>query len=380
LVNQKRVLEEFLRLVKINCPTKGEREVADVLKAQMTSLGLKVVEDDAAANIGGTCGNIVAYLKGTVPDAPVLLLSAHMDCVEPCSGIKPQLKDGVITSDGTTILGADCKSGIVGIMEALRLIKEDDIPHGDIRVILTAAEEGGGIGAKNLDQTLLKTDFAYVLDSSGEPGKITNKTPGKNKVDIVIHGRNAHAGVAPEDGVNAIVVASKALAKIKDGRIDHETTANVGSIKGGSATNIVPDQVEITCEIRSRNIDKLATQTRNICETFEQVAALNDAWAEIKMCKVYDPYVLEEDSHVVLAAIQAAASIGLTPELEESGGGTDANFFNSCGIPTVALGTGMSKIHTKEEYIKEIHLYQTAELVLAIIKTIAGKCRKVESK
>lgn len=371
MINQRRVLEDFFSLVKINCPTKGEREVTDLLKSRLNSLGLNVLEDDVATKIGGSSGNIIAYLQGTVANAPVLLLSAHLDCVEPCIGIKPQLRNGVITSDGTTILGADCKAGIVGIMEALRVVKESAIPHGDIRVILTVAEEGGGLGAKNLDQTLLKSDFSYVLDSSGVPGTITVKAPGKNKINIVVHGRTAYAGLAPEEGINAILVASKALAELKDGRIDHETTVNIGRIQGGSARNMVPDQVEIDCEVRSRSSDKLTTQTKKICKTFEKVATLNDAWTQIKISKVYAPYILGEDSNVVLVAYQAAKSIGLKPRLGESGGGTDANFFNLCGIPTAALGTGMSKIHTKEESIEEAHLYQTAELVLAIIKTVS---------
>lgn len=372
MIDQTRMLAEFLELVRIPCSNRAEREVADIMKSRLTALGLVVMEDDAGTKIGGNCGNILAYLRGTVSDAPVLLLSAHMDCVEPCRGINPQVTaDGVITSDGTTILGADDKSGIVSIMEALRVITENDVPHGDIQIIFTVAEENGGNGAKKMDRSLLKADFGYVLDSSGEPGKIIIKTPGKNKLHVVIHGRAAHAGVSPEEGVNAIIVAGKALAELRDGRIDHETTANVGYITGGKTTNIVPDKVELMCEVRSRNPEKAAAQTKQIRETFERVAAANEARAEVTVTRSYESYVLNEESRLVTLAFQTAKSIGLTPRLEESGGGTDANFFNTCGIPTTALSTGMSKIHTTEEYIKVTDLLQTVNWVIAIVRQTA---------
>jgi tripeptide aminopeptidase len=277
----------------------------------------------------------------------------------------------VITSGGDTILGADDKSGVVGILEALRIIRAGGIAHGDIQVVFTVAEEGGVNGSKNMDQARLKADFGYVLDSGGSPGRIINAAPGQNSLKVIVRGKTAHAGVAPEEGINAIVVAGKAMAELKQGRIDAETTANVGIIKGGQATNIVPDYVEIACEARSRNPEKLAAQTRHMVDTFERVAAANGAKAEVAVKGAYDPYVLTADMPVVALARQAAESIGLTPVLEATGGGSDANFFNAYGVPSAVLGTGMAKVHTTAEFIKEADLYKTAELVVAIIKTTA---------
>ncbi|EAX48832.1 peptidase T-like protein [Thermosinus carboxydivorans Nor1] len=371
MINRERMLAEFFELVKIKCSTRAEREVADLLKTRLTALGLEVTEDNVGEKIGGNCGNVFAYLKGSIPTAPVLMLSAHLDCVEPCAGIEPVLKDGIITSAGDTILGSDDKSGVEAIMEALRVVREQQLPHGDIQVVFTVAEEGGLNGSKNMDPAWLKADLGYALDSSGEPGKIIVAAPGQNKISVVIHGKSAHAGLAPEEGVNAIVVAGKALAELKDGRIDEETTANVGNIKGGGATNIVPDRVEITCEARSRNLAKLETQTEHMVTTFERVAAANGARAEVKVTKAYDPYVLSPDAPVVTLARKAAESIGLEPKLTGTGGGSDANFFNSYGVPTAVLGTGMNKVHTTDEFIKEEHLYKTAELVVALIQTAA---------
>jgi len=371
MVNKQRVLTDFFELVKIKCSTKDERQVSDILKARLVELGMEVTEDKTGEKIGGNCGNVIAYTKGTV-DAPALMLTAHMDCVEPCGGIKPQLNDGIITSVGDTILGGDDKAGIVAILEALRLIGEKNISHGPIQVIFTVAEEGGLNGAKNIDPAALKADFGYAFDSGGAPGEIINMAPGQNSINVVVHGKKAHAGVAPEDGINAIVVAGKAMAELNYGRIDFETTSNIGLISGGVATNIVPDMVELKCEARSRNMEKLEIQTHYMKETFERVAAANGARAEVTVEKAYGPYVLMEDAPVVTLAVKASQSIDLTPEIKATGGGSDANFFNNYGVPTAVLGVGMSKVHTTDEYIKEVDLYNSAELVVALIKTAAA--------
>jgi len=369
MINQERMLAEFFELVKIKCSTKDERQVADLLKARLVSLGMEVTEDNTGEKIGGNCGNVIAYSKGTAQGVPTIMLSAHMDSVEPCGGIQPQLKDGIITSVGETILGGDDKAGIVAILEALRIVKERHIQHGPIQVLFTVAEEGGLNGAKHMDPSLLKADFGYALDSGGAPGEIITMAPGQNNITAIVHGKKAHAGIAPEDGINAIVVAGQCLAAMNYGRIDSETTANIGTINGGTATNIVPDWVEIRCEARSRNMEKLAAQTNHMKETFERIATENGARAEVSVKQSYGPYVLTEDDPAVVLAVTAAQSIGLIPQICATGGGSDANFFNNYGVPTAVLGVGMSKVHTADEYIKEVDLYNSAELVIALIKT-----------
>jgi tripeptide aminopeptidase len=373
MIDRKRVLDEFFELVRIRCSTGDERQVADVLKARLAGLGLTVDEDEVGAKIGGNTGNVFALLKGSKPGAPRIMFSAHMDSVEPCAGIEPRLKDGIITAGGATILGADCKSGIVPILEALRVVRDQGLPHGDIQIVFTVAEEGGVNGSKNMDPARLAADMAFVMDASGAPGKLITRAPGKTRVDVVIHGKKAHAGLAPEDGVNAIVVAGKALAQLTQGRIDPETTANVGVIAGGESTNVVPDRVLIACEARSQDNAKLTALVGQMTRTFTQVAQTNGARAEVTTRRDYDPYALAPDAPQVVLARQAMESLGLTPDPAPTGGGSDANFFNAYGTPTVVLGTGMAKGHTLEEFIREEHLYQTCELVLAIIKTAAAK-------
>lgn len=371
MVNQQRVWQEFVELVTIPCSTKNERQIADVLKAKLTALGCTVTEDNVGDKIGGNTGNMYGYLKGNKPNAPVVMFGCHMDCVEPCTGIKPQRHDGLITSDGTTILGSDDKAGVVGILEALRLLKEEKADHGDVQIVFTVSEEGGLSGSKNMDAANLKADIGYELDASGDPGGIITMAPGQCKVNVTVEGRAAHAGLAPEEGVNALTIAGKALALIPDGRIDEETTANVALIHGGIATNIVTDKVEITGEARSRNLDKLAKLTATIKETYERVASENGGKATVQIVKAYEPFVLAEDSTTVAVAKEAMKAAGLTPVVTATGGGSDANFYNSYGVATAVVAVGMSKVHTKEEFIKEEHLYQVPQLVLEIIKATA---------
>jgi len=371
MINRERLMADFLELIRIDSPTKNEREIADVLKNRLQSLGLIVSEDNAGQTIGGNCGNVFAYLKGNQPKAPIILFSAHMDTVDPCLNIEPVLHERVITSAGPTILGADDKSGIAPILEALRTIKEQNIPHGDIQVIFSVAEEGGLNGVKNLDQTLLKADLGFVMDCVGGPGEIILAAPGQDRLNVMIKGRAAHAGFAPEDGISSILVAAKAISSMPTGRIDEETTANIGTIQGGRATNIVADRVDIACESRSRDLAKLERQTAQMYETFQRCAEEMGAVAEIEVIRLYEPFTLSEDSQVVVIASQAAIAAGLKVTTGVTGGGSDANYYNRYGVPCAVLGTGMQKPHTTEEWIEEEDLYRTANLLVEIIKVVA---------
>lgn len=372
-MNKERVLQEFFELVRIPCETKKERQIADLLKKRLADLGAEVYEDQVGEKIGGESGNVFGYFKGNVEGAPRLLLSAHMDCVYPCVGIEPVLEDGVIRSKGETVLGGDDKGGVVAVLEGIRVTKETNTPHGDIQVVFTVAEEGGVNGSKNMDAKDLKADFGYALDSSGKPGKVVVMAPGQYKINSVFKGRTAHAGLAPEEGLNAIVLAGKALAQVVDGRVDEETTCNIGMIQAGTATNIVPDICIVTSEARSRNSEKLEKLVEEIKGTFEKVAKENGGDVEVTPVRAYHPYVLKESDDVVQRAVKAAQNIGLPTSCEGTGGGSDANFFNAMGVPTAVLATGMSKVHTTDEFLKEEDLYDTAKWVIEIIKETGKK-------
>lgn len=371
MINKTRLLNDFFELLRINSPSKEERSLARVLKNKLAKLNLSVIEDDTGTKIGGNTGNLIAHCQGNLPTAPKLLLSAHMDCVQFCLGVQPHLSQGVIASDGTTILGADDKAGIAPILEALHTIAEQQIDHGDIQIIFTVAEEEGLYGSKHLDPALISADFGYCLDSSGRPGKIIVKAPGENNMIIHVQGKSAHAGLAPEQGIHAITIAAKAIAAIKQGRIDHETTANIGIIEGGVATNIIPASAILTCEARSCDESKLALQTKHMTDTFERIAKENDATTKITVKQSYPAYTLDTSSPVITTACKAMTKAGLTPELITSGGGSDSNFFNTYGIPCAVLSVGMTKAHTNEEFILEEDLYKTAEMIVELIRTAA---------
>jgi tripeptide aminopeptidase len=365
-VNETRLVEEFLELVQIDSAPKDERRMADALLAKLKSLGLKAEEDDAGSKIGGNAGNVYAFLDGD-PSLPPLLFSAHMDRVSPGYGIKPRVENGIIRSDGTTILAADDVAGVCAILEGIRTVKEQNIPHGRIEVVFTVAEEGGLFGAKNLDTSRLQAEAGFFLDSSGPVGTIIVQAPAQKSIRVKIHGRSAHAGVAPEEGINAIVVAAHAISSMRLGRIDPETTANIGVIRGGTATNIVPDLVELHGEARSRNEASLVAQTNHMVEAINAACEKHGARADIEVIDSYSAYHMKPDDYVVQLAGEAARHIGLEPVQQGTGGGSDANIINGRGIPSVVLGMGYENIHSTAESIPVDQLTKAAQLVAAII-------------
>ena len=370
MINKKRVLDEFFALVSIRCSTLDEREMGNLLTARLRELGAaEIHEDNAGEILGGNCGSI----KGSVSGVPTVMLTAHMDCVEPCAGIRPQLVDGVIRSDGTTILGADDKAGVVAILETLRCLREQHIPHGDLQIVFTVAEEGGVNGSQNIDQSLLQADVGFTLDTHGHPGMAAFKAPGKNQIEVAVRGKASHAGVDPDAGRNAIIAAGKILAAMPQGRIDEETTCNAGRITGGTATNVVAEFCTINFESRSRDKAKLDALTARLVEIAERTAKEANCTATVTGKKDYDPYELPQDALAIRYLHRAAGALGFPVILEEEGGGSDANFFNAYGIPTTVLGVGMTDCHTKEESLLEEDLYNAAELTLEIVRQAALK-------
>ena len=372
MVDEKRLVEGFMELVRIDSVSKEEKDLADYLLKKLKKLGLEVMVDQAGEKIKSNSGNIIARLKGNTNNAIPIMFSAHMDTVVPGENIKPICDGEKIVSDGKTILGADDKAAIAALLEALYIIRENDIPHGDIEILFTICEEIGLKGAKNLDISSLKAQIGFVLDAEGSVGKIITTAPSQNYLEIIIYGKSAHAGANPEEGINAIQVAGYALSRMKLGRIDEETTSNIGIISGGRATNIVPDVVRLKGEVRSRNEEKLKKYTEQIKKVSENTAQEFKAKAVVKINKEYYSYNLSPDEQVVNIATKAAKNIGLQPLLYPSGGGSDANVFNKNGIPSVALAIGMEKVHTVEEYILIKDLKNTAEYILSIINIVAS--------
>ncbi|RAL26537.1 M20/M25/M40 family metallo-hydrolase [Thermoflavimicrobium daqui] len=371
MINKQRILDEFLELVQTDSETGYEREICDLLKAKLIDLGLTVVEDDSAVATGHGAGNIVATLPGNVSGAPTIYFTSHMDTVTPGVGIKPSIQDGYIISDGTTILGSDDKAGLAALLEGIRMIQEKQIPHGTIQLVLTVGEESGLKGARHLDTSLVQAEFGYAFDSDGLVGEIITSTPSQAKIRASIYGKSAHAGVNPEDGVSAIQIASRAISKMPLGRIDRETTANIGRFHGGAATNIVPDYAEILAEARSRNNQKLEVQVERMTQAFKEAAEELGGTAVVEAEKMYSGFQFAESEVVVQKAIAAVKKIGRKPKIGSSGGGSDANVMAGYGIPTVNLGIGYENIHTTSERMPISELYKAAELVVAIVEECA---------
>lgn len=366
-VNQQRLVDEFIELVQTDSASKDERLIADALLTKLRALGFTVKEDETGEKIGGTAGNVLGVLEGQ-KDAPALLFCAHMDRVQPGLSIKPQIKDGVITSDGTTILAADDVAGIVAILEAIRTIQDKNIPHGRIELLFTVAEEGGLYGAKSLDYKQLKAEAGFFLDAGGPVGTIVVQAPAQKGLQVSIHGKAAHAGVAPEAGLSAIVVAAHAISNMKLGRIEPETTSNIGVIQGGVATNIIPDRVDLKGEARSLDNAKLEKQVEHMVEVINTTCVAHGATADITINHSYSAFGLNPEDFVVRLAVKAAEALGLKARLESTGGGSDANIINGYGIPSVVLGMGYTNVHTTAEAIAIEQLVTASEYVLSIIK------------
>jgi len=296
-----------------------------------------------------------------------------MDTVQPGKNVIPVKENGIIKTESETILGADDKAGICAILEMLKTIIEEKIEHSGIQVIFTVAEEGGLFGVKSLNSEEITADLAYVLDSSGSAGHIVIQGPAQKQIIATIIGKAAHAGMAPEEGINAIQIAARGIARMQLGRIDEETTANIGIIKGGKATNIIPDKVQLEGEARSLNRDKLDQQCEHMVNCLERSVSELGGKLETKVELIYPEISLSKTDPVVEIAKKAAENLAFPVSFDKSGGGSDANIFNGYGIPTANLGIGMEKVHTTEEFITVENLIRNAQYVLEIVKVVAEK-------
>jgi tripeptide aminopeptidase len=376
MINRERLKNLLLELIRIDSLSRKERAIALRLKREMESLGAEVSIDDAGAKVGGDVGNVIAHFPGNSARATPFLLSAHMDTVAPGEGVVPVLQGTILKSDGRTVLGGDDKSGVAIICETLRVLKEQQIPCAALDVVFTICEEAGLVGAKCLDVTRLRARTGLVLDSDSV-GFLFTKAPAANRFEFLIRGLEAHAGVCPEKGVSAIQIAADAISRMTLGRIDEETTANIGVIEGGVAVNIVPNSVLLKGEARSHNEDKLARQTAHMIRCLEEAAAARTldvngkvfrAQVEATVERDYDRLDVADDSPLVRLVLAAGKNLGIEIKTQATGGGCDANVFNKKGLEVANLSTGMRDIHTVNEWLDLNDLYLSAEMVLEIVR------------
>jgi tripeptide aminopeptidase len=357
MVDDNRLLSTFLSLVRIDSPSGQEVAVREEMVRRLGALGVEVLVDDT--------GNVLGRLAGK---GEPLLLSAHMDTV-PGVGIQPVVDDGLVCSDGTTILGADDKSGLAVILEVLETLRQNGSAPA-LEIALSVGEEVGLIGAKGMDVDWFQAKQALVLDMGGPINEVVQAAPVSDKFDAVVRGRAAHAGAHPEDGINAIAIAAQGIAQMRLGRIDEETTANIGIIQGGNAVNIVADRVSIRGESRSHDVHKLDAQIAAMSRALQNaVEAHPGAKLKVSVERSYEAYRLAEGSPVIqrVAAALRAMDLG-APVLKAIGGGSDANVFNARGILALPVSTGMSSVHTHQECIAVADMVRCAELVLHAIQ------------
>ncbi len=365
-MDSKRLLKTFLDLVQIPSESGKEKPVTDYLVAKLRSLGLEVWVDDAGSKIGSNSGNIMGRLKGSLPGS--IAFSSHQDTVVPGIGIKPQIADGIIRSDGTTILGADDKAGLACILEMFECIK--DKPHPTIEVVFDICEEVGLRGAAQFDTSKLESKYSVILDVDGAPGRINIAAPYQDVCKITIKGKPSHAGIAPEKGISAIVIASKAIASMKLGKIDDETTSNVGIISGGKANNIVPEECKVEMEARSRDEAKLNAQTKHMLDRFEEEAKKVGATIEVSKERVFMGYKFSETDPLPSLVAQAAKDVGLKPQFVRSGGGSVSNIFNAKGLASVVVGVGFENPHSKDEFLRISDLEASANWVIRMVELV----------
>ena len=360
------VVDLFTELAALPSPPGEERAVADSVIRYLRDLGLTVDEDDAGSKVGSNIGNLYCRLEPTDGGSPIFLC-AHLDTVPPTAAIEPVLEDGVIRNGAGTILGADNKSAVAAMLEGARRVLAENRPHGGIELLFTPKEEVGLLGAAAFDHERLHARLGYVYDQAAPIGEVILGAPYSRAMQVRFHGRAAHSGMYPEEGRSAIAAAAKAIADFKLGRIDEDSTANVGIISGGTAGNIVPEWCTFLAEARSQDEGKLADLVQEMLEAVTFAAELGECEVETEMKKSYRGYRFKQDDLAVRLATDALRASGREPTFALSGGAADANVFNDRGLQCVNLANGMANIHTADEHISVDDLEGMIDVTLALV-------------
>jgi tripeptide aminopeptidase len=363
------VVDLFLQLAAVPSPPGEERAVADRVAGYLGDLGLDVDEDDAGERIDSTAGNLLASIEPTAEGGTPLFLCAHLDTVPPDGPLEPVVDDhGVVRNAGGTILGADNKAAVASMLEAVRRVLAERRPHAGIELLFTPKEEIGLLGAAAFDHSRLRARVGYVYDMAAPIGDVILGAPHSHSMRVRFHGRAAHSGMYPEEGRSAIAAAAKAISDFRLGRLDADTTANVGLIEGGTAGNIVPESCTFLAEARSHDERKLADVVQEMLDAVTFAAGLEECEVETEVHKSYRGYRFKRDDVAVRIAADALAASGFEPRFELTGGAADANVFNERGLACVNLANGMTDIHTPDERIAVADLEAMVGVTLALVE------------
>jgi tripeptide aminopeptidase len=371
---QDRVLDTFMQLVRIDSETYHEAAAVDFVCELARGCGIEPYIDDAGKAVGGEAGNVYIKIPAAGVDAPPIIFSAHLDTVSPGNGVEPVIRGERVVSSGETILGADCKAGVAVALEIMRLSSEGSLRHGPLELIFTVAEERQLLGAKHLEWERIESRHAFVLDGAGRVGEVVSSSPFQDNLHFVFKGKAAHAGVEPEKGTNAIYGAAWAISLMRLGRIDSETTSNIGLIGGGRAANIVPDSVVAEGEARSLDIEKLEKQRKSMIRAATEAEVSVGVGVEVDVERAYEGFNISHGDPLVLLAKEAGKAMGMKVDVVNSGGGSDANVLNQQSIRSLVLGMGARESHTTREFIEVQELGRLSRFC-SEIAAAAGRLR-----
>jgi tripeptide aminopeptidase len=368
LINRDRLLNDFIEILKIKSPSKNEMELGSYVLKRLEKLGVQAKMDAIGNKIGGNAGNIIGFLASNDKSKKIpVFFGAHLDTVPLGGEILPEIKNGkLFNADKNCILGGDDKVAVAAILEALEVIRENNIKTSGIYIVFTVGEEIAILGAKNIDLKEIKAKYGFVFDGEGDIGTIFNEAPYHDTMEFSITGKAVHAGIEPERGINSIKVAAEAISNLKLGRIDSESTCNIGIINGGTATNIIPEKTYVKAEARSLNPEKLDRITNDIKTGFLRSAEKYGAKLKIKVEREYKGFKFDSKVVPIVMASKALKNMGIEPVIRSTGGGSDVNIYNAKGKVSVDLSSGMEKVHSSNEYVKIAELEKLAVLILEI--------------
>lgn len=356
---RKQLYKDFIELASYSVPSKHEGKIRENLRGKLEALGFQVSQDQCFPETGS--GNLYGFLPG---EGEPVLFTAHMDTVGPCENRKViREPDGTIHTDGNTVLGGDDLTGVVEFLSAVRQLQAEKLRHRPIEVVFTACEEYFVEGAKRLDYSRIRSKEAYVLDTDGEIGRAVLAAPTGIRIMANITGKAAHAALKPEDGINAVAMAAEAISHMRLGRIDQETTANIGIIQGGSSGNIVPEKCFVEGETRSLSHEKALRQSEHMTACFQKTAKKGSGDCQVTAQIVYEAWEVPEEAPMCRRFEKAAKALGLTPQFQKACGGSDASFLSAHGISCLVLATGMHEIHSVREYTTEEEMWTMSQVV-----------------
>ena len=365
------VLDLFLALARIPSQPGEEREVMDAVRARLAALGIESEEDGAAARIGGNCGNLLARIPATAAGTPIFL-NAHVDTVPVLDALDPAIEGEYVVNRAPAILGADNKASVAGILDGVRRVLEEGIPHAGIELVITVQEEIGLLGARAFDTAALEAEIGFVFDVDGDPGAMVMRAAGSMAIDLSFRGRSAHAGIAPEEGRSAIHAAALALSRLTMGRVGPGATRSAGTISGGSQRNVVPDRCDVQLEVRAMEEEQVAVLGQEVVDAANAAAAETGCSVEIATQRYCTAYGFAPDDDVVRIARAALEASGIPPREVETGGGADAHAFNAAGKRCLNLSSGMELIHTPDERIRVEHVEALSRITVELVRAAAA--------